>query len=88
MQSLNPHVTIEQERLRQLVGDMYSNEHPLDPQDLKQLRPFVKMVREEMRETTAPGARGIRRTEYFMLNARGRSLYRQWLTGKLDRYVG
>lgn len=84
-QALNPFVTTDQERIRGLVASMYSDEHPIDGPDLKVLRPFVKVVREELVESTTEGRRGIRRTSYCMLNARGRSLYRQWLMGKLDR---
>lgn len=85
MPALNPFVTPEQERLRTLVASMYSDEHPIDGPDLKALAPFVKVVREETVEDTTPGRRGIRRTSYCKLNARGRALYRQWLTGGLDR---
>ena len=85
MQALNPFVTAEQERLRELVFAMFKEERPLGGADLKQLAPFVKVVREEVVENTTPGRRGISRTSYCMLNARGRQLYQHWLTGKLDR---
>lgn len=70
-----------------LVGAMYSAEYPLRSEDLKLLNPFVKQVREEIVESTEPGRRGITRTGYFMLNSRGRSLYRHWLGGGLDHLV-
>lgn len=83
--TLNPFITAEQERIRELVFAMFKGEYPVEPKDLKQLRPFVKLVREEFVESTEPGKRGVKRVEYFVLNDRGRHLYKQWLTGGLDR---
>jgi hypothetical protein len=87
MQTRNPYVTTEQERLRELVFSLFKEEIPLDPKDLKQLAPFVRRVREEFVENTTPGQRALRRVEYFVLNARGRHLYQQWEMGKLDGYA-
>jgi hypothetical protein len=83
-QMLNPYVTDAQERLRELVFLMYKEEAPVSGVDMKALAPFIKVVREETVEDTTPGKRGIRRISYCMLNNRGRRLYRQWLTGRLD----
>lgn len=84
---LNPHYTAEQERIRELVSTMWKEEYPLRPEDLKQLGPFVKCVRSETAEDTTPGRRGIRRTDYFVLNDLGRQLYRKWLGGDLDKLI-
>ena len=85
MPTLNPFVTAEQERLRELVAAMYREERPIQTPDLKRLAPFVKQVREEFVENTTPGQRGVRRVGYYMLNEQGRLLYRQWMNGGLDQ---
>ncbi len=84
---LNPFITAEQERLRDLVHTMWREEYPLAPVDLKLLAPFVRVAREEIVEDTTPGKRATRRVEYFVLNDRGRQLYRKWLEGGLDKLV-
>lgn len=84
---LNLFITAEQERIRELVATMWHEEYPLAPADLKLLTPFVRIAREEIVEDVTPGKRAMRRVEYFVLNDRGRRLYRKWLEGGLDKLV-
>lgn len=87
MPTPNLFISEEQHRLRSLVSMMFSEEYPLAAADLKILGPFVKCVRSETVEDTTPGARSIRRTDYYVLNDLGRQLYRKWLGGELDKLV-
>lgn len=86
-ETLNPFMTEEQERIRELIFRLYKEEMELSQEDHRLLAPFVKTVREEQRETTTPGQRGIRRAYYYMLNERGRMLYQQWQKGQLDHLI-
>lgn len=84
----NPFVTADQDRLRELVFAMAKSERPISTSDLTKLSPFVHVVRSETAEDRTPGRRGIRRTDYYMLNELGIVLLRQWRTGKLDGLFG
>lgn len=80
-------MTEEQARMRALVERLKKEEMPLDVNDHTKLHPFVQVVRSELVEDTTPGARSMRRIDYYMLNERGLKLLHDWNSGKLDKHV-
>lgn len=82
MPKLDPLVTEAQERMRDLVIALSKSERPLTSDDLRQLQPFVEVVRSE----TVESDHSIRRVDYYVLNDLGRALLHKWATGKLDHH--
>lgn len=80
---INIRLTPEQERLRELVERLRSEEMPLSAEDARRLGPFLKIVRTEIVEEE----RKAYKRYYYMLSDQGVVLHERWKRGELDDLI-